>query len=120
MEFIGHNQECTIYRALSRNFWFHDRNIVFQGACEIGLSPDFAPTQIRHSPTISFLSSVQAFRVLNELCGVNKSIEDKPVVFNLTLSQMKKDKNWEAQRATKSTMPVSRTREDLKALAASP
>lgn len=89
------------------DFWFHERNIVFQGACEIvsvrsaGLSPGFAPTQIRHSPTISFLSSLQTFRVRNELCGVNKSIEDKPVVFNLTLLQMKKDKNWEAQRATK-------------------
>ena len=118
---------CTPLSCPVSDFWFHERNILFQGACEIvserraGLSPRaLPPTQIRHSPTISFLSSIQTFRVRNELCGVSKSIEDKPVVFYPTLLQMKNNKNWEAQRATKSTTPVSRTREDLEALAASP
>ena len=84
------------------------------------LVPNFARTQIRHSPTISFLSSLQTFRVRNEQCGVNKPIEDKPVVFNLTLSQMKKTRIGERKERQSSTMPVSRTREDLEALAASP
>src|SRR5271170_3798482 len=113
MEFIGHNQECTIYHALSRTSGFMKETLCFKEHVKLfsgekcWLVPNFARTQIRHSPTISFLSSLQTFRLRNELCGVNKPIEDKPVVFNLTLLQMKKDKNWEAQRATKSTMLVS-------------
>jgi hypothetical protein len=82
------------------------------------LSPGILPPHISPFADYFLFGLCLTFRVRSELCGVNKSIKDKPVVFNLTLSQMKK--NWEAQRATKSKRPVSRTREDLGALAASP